>query len=104
MSEAIILPATPSDAVTAIHDTIRSAFTGTRLGEAPEPRDDFLPHVSLAYMSQDGPAEPLVSVLDRIASEPATATATHASLIILDRDQRMYQWRDFATATFAPPP
>jgi hypothetical protein len=39
----------------------------------------------------------VISAIADPPTEPAITTVTHASLIVLDRDHRMYQWREFAT-------
>ena len=99
--EAILLPATPADSVIAIRDAIRSAFPDAGLGDAPEPRDGFLPHVSVAYVNQDGPADPVLAALTRVPTTPVTIEISSAALIVLDRDNLMYQWREYAAAPLA---
>jgi 2'-5' RNA ligase len=94
--EAVVLPASPTDSVIAIRDAIRDAFPDAGLGDAPELRDGFLPHVSLAYINQDGPAEPLLTALARATPTPATVEIHRAALIVLDRDSRVYRWREHA--------
>lgn len=104
--EAIVLPAIPCERVAAIRAAIREAFPDAGLGEAPEPRAGFLPHVSVAYVSQDGPAQPIGAALGRVATSPTTVTISAASLIVLDRDIHMYRWGDYAVAPIGkiPPP
>jgi 2'-5' RNA ligase len=99
--EAVVLPASPAESVIAIRDAIRDAFDDTDLGDAPEPRDGFLPHVSLAYVNHDGPADPIITALAHAHPEPATIEVRSAALIVLDRDARMYQWRNHAAAPLA---
>jgi 2'-5' RNA ligase len=94
--EAIVLPAAPADRIGAIRDAIREAFSDAGLGDAPERQAGFLPHVSVAYVNQDGPAASVADALSEVAAEPATVTVRAASLIVLDRDSRMYRWRERA--------
>jgi 2'-5' RNA ligase len=101
--EAIVLPASPPEPGLAIRDAIRDAFTDTDLGDAPEERDGFLPHVSLAYVNQDGPAEPITAALAKVTAAPASVEISRASLIVLDRDTHMYHWRERADARTAQP-
>ena len=68
--EAIVLPASPPEHVLAIRDAIRSAFDDTRLGDAPGARDGLLPHISLAYVNRDGPAEPITAASPRSRPRP----------------------------------
>jgi hypothetical protein len=71
-----------------------------RLGRSrvPERAEGFRAHVSLAYSSAAGPAAPIAAALDQVQSEPVTVTVREAALIILNRDQRMYQWQTCTTA------
>lgn len=94
--EAIVLPATPPEPVSTIRDAIRESFSDAGLGEAPEPHAGFLPHVSVAYVNQDGSAEPIAAALGQVAMTPVTVTVPAASLIVLDRDIHMYRWTEHA--------
>jgi 2'-5' RNA ligase len=96
--EAVVLPASRADSVVAIRDAIRNAFPDAGFGDAPDPRDGFLPHVSLAYINQEGPAEPILAALARATPAPTAVEIRDAALIVLDRDARMYQWREHAAA------
>lgn len=101
--EAVVLATTPAESVIGIRDAIRGAFPDAQLGNAPERRDGFLPHVSVAYINQDGPAAPISAALEQVDARPATATIHAASLIVLDRDSRLYRWRDHALAQLGSP-
>jgi 2'-5' RNA ligase len=102
--EAVVLPAEPADSVIAIRDAIRAAFTDASLGDAPEQRDGYLPHVSVAYINHDGSTAPILAALEPGDAPPATVTIRAASLIVLDRDERMYQWQDQASAALGSSP
>jgi hypothetical protein len=52
----------------------------------------------VAYVNQDGSAEPVVAALSRVGTAPATVTIAAASLIVLDRDIHMYRWSEHAIA------
>lgn len=80
--------------------TVRAAIRagmGAVLPDVPEKEDGFRAHVSIAYSSSAGPAEPVYAALDRIDESPATARVTAAQLIVLHRDQRMYEWVTYAS-------
>lgn len=65
------------------------------LGEdaVPESADGFKPHLSLAYSNADGVALSEIAVaLGNDAIGTASAKVEAASLLILNRDQRCYQW------------
>lgn len=96
--EAVALPPAPIAAVTRIRDGIRRGIADV-WGEdhVPERAEGYQPHVSLAYSSAEGSATPVVDAVDQADVRPATASISHASLIELNRDQRMYQWRTVDT-------
>ena len=95
--EAILLNVQPDGPVRAVRDAIRSAI-GEVLGEVPEKADGFTPHVSVAYSAGDGPAAPIAAALAGLEVQPATARITSAQLIVLHRDNQMYEWETFAQA------
>lgn len=97
-SEAIILPAVPPDPVAHIREALRAAIADV-WGEdnVPEPADRFRPHVSLAYANRDHPSARAIAALEALRPEPVTVAVEAASLIVLDRDARMYRWRTHAS-------
>ncbi len=98
--EAVVLPATPATAVAQIRNAIRDAITdvtGTAPDE-PAASNGYVPHVTVAYANHDSPATPILAATEAVHAQPATVTIDTASLIILNRDHRFYQWRDHARA------
>ncbi|WP_445520834.1 2'-5' RNA ligase family protein [Streptomyces sp. NEAU-174] len=95
--EAVLLPAHPSEPVQDVRDAIRAAI-GDVLGEVPESADGFRPHVSVAYSAADGPAAPVSKALAALDARPAHARITTAELIVIHRDNLMYEWEPYATA------
>ncbi|MFD7278389.1 2'-5' RNA ligase family protein [Streptomyces sp. NPDC059862] len=94
--EAVLLHVHPDGPVRAIRDAARAAI-GEVLGEVPEKAEGFTPHVSVAYSAGDGPAAPIADVLDGLSLMPARARISGAELIVLHRDNLMYEWESFAT-------
>ncbi|GAA3783887.1 hypothetical protein GCM10022403_018220 [Streptomyces coacervatus] len=94
--EAVLLHVHPDDPVRAVRDAIRAAI-GEVLGEVPEKAEGFTPHVSVAYSAGDGPAAPITEVLDGLSLTPARARISSAELIVLHRDNLMYEWETLAT-------
>ncbi len=92
--EAVLLPVHPDQSVRDVRDAIRLTI-GDVLGEVPEKADGFTPHVSVAYSAADGPAAPIAEVLAGLNLTPATARISTAELIVLHRDNQMYQWESF---------
>ena len=94
--EAIRWEAAPGEPVAAVRDAIRAAI-GDVWPEVPEKADGFGPHISIAYSSGNGPAAPVMAAIAAAPSAPATARITHADLILLNRDNRMYEWEPVAS-------
>lgn len=86
-------PAGPNAARGAIRDAIGAVWP-----QVPESADGFKAHVSIAYSNSDGPATPIETALDRVQAEPATVRVSSAELIVLHRDNRMYEWTTHARA------
>ena len=98
LREGVALSPTDPAPLTAVRDAIRSGVAdvwGTERVPGPE---DFWPHLSLAYSNADADPEPIRAALDRTRAASALLTLRRASLIVLHRDHRMYQWTVAATA------
>lgn len=93
--EAVLLHVHPDELVRAVRDSIRAAI-GDVLGDIPEQADGFTPHVSVAYSASDDPADPIAQVLAENDATPAQARISSAELIVIHRDNRMYEWETFA--------
>ncbi|MFF7415610.1 2'-5' RNA ligase family protein [Streptomyces lydicus] len=89
--EAIRWEAAPSAPPAAVRSALREAI-GSVWDTVPEADDSFAPHVSIAYSNATGPAAPVRAALDSVRSVPAVAPIRSVELIVLNRDQRMYQW------------
>lgn len=95
--EAVLLPVSPAEPVRAVRNAIRAAIHDV-VQTVPEQAEGFHPHVSVAYSSGAGPSEPITRSLSTLAFRSATARITSAELIVLHRDNQMYQWIPFANA------
>jgi 2'-5' RNA ligase len=98
-AEAIAFRPSPAEPVAALRDTVRSAIASVRgaIPEAPEHAHGFQPHVSLAYVNAPGPAAPLVEAVSSVEEAPVSVLVGAASLIVLDRDERVYRWSRYET-------
>ncbi|MEV5431742.1 2'-5' RNA ligase family protein [Streptomyces sp. NPDC052701] len=92
--EAVLLHVHPDGPVRAVRNAIRDAI-GAVLGDVPEKAEGFTPHVSVAYSAAEGPAEPIAQVLAGLSLTPAQARVSSAELIVIHRDNRMYEWETF---------
>ncbi len=94
--EGIMLPGTPEGPAQALRRALRAAIADV-WGPARVPEGEaFIPHVTVAYSSADGSAERIVLAVEESAPESATVTVRAATLIVLDRDARMYRWTSYA--------
>ncbi|MFF5090462.1 2'-5' RNA ligase family protein [Streptomyces niveus] len=89
--EAVLVPVTPAEPVRSVRDALRAAI-GDVLQEVPEKSEGFVPHVSVAYSAAGGRAEPIVQTLAAHTITPATARIGAVELIVIHRDNRMYEW------------
>ncbi len=90
--EAIVLPVDPSSGVAALKETVHVAVErvlGDRLGSTGRP---YRPHVSIAYVNVDGPAQPYVEAVESVPARPTTLTIRSVPLLSMHRDHRMYEW------------
>lgn len=93
--EAVLLPASPAEPVRAVRNAIRAAIHDV-VQPVPEQAEGFRPHVSVAYSAGAGPSEPIRQSLRTLAVRSATARITSAELIVLHRDNLMYEWVPYA--------
>ncbi|MFE2747220.1 2'-5' RNA ligase family protein [Streptomyces scopuliridis] len=93
--EAILVPVQPDGPVRAVRNAIRAAI-GDVLPEVPEKAEGFRPHVSVAYSHGEGQAGSIGQALDVTDVPPAAARVESAELIVLHRDNRMYEWEPYA--------
>ncbi|MEH0430271.1 2'-5' RNA ligase family protein [Streptomyces stelliscabiei] len=93
--EAVLLHVHPDGPIRAVRNAIREAI-GDVLGEVPEKAAGFTPHVSVAYSAEDGAAKPIAQVLTGLNVTPAHARISTAELIVIHRDNQMYEWETFA--------
>jgi hypothetical protein len=94
--DAITLPATPADPLRQLrqgaYEVIQAVLGRDQMHEPPETISQYRPHVSVAYINAPGPAQPIVSALQRARPEPVTTAIDAASVLTFHRDNRMYEW------------
>lgn len=94
--EAIYLKAHPAEALYPLRARMYRAVVSV-LGASSSAEDmpspaQFVPHVSIAYVSADGETQPIAKALQTTATTLVTATFRKASLLEFHRDHRMYEW------------
>ncbi|MGH3773655.1 MAG: 2'-5' RNA ligase family protein [Pseudonocardiaceae bacterium] len=102
--EALMLPVRPPELVARLRARIRAAIADVwGAANVPENPNDFRPHVSLAYSNAAGSAAPIAQRLTERSVTSAEITVRRATLIDLNRDHKVYQWTDVATAELGTP-
>jgi hypothetical protein len=102
LDEGIACDAHPAAALSPVRDAVRAAI-GDVWGPARVPgAADWWPHVSLAYASADGPSAPAEAALAGFGAA-AAITVTEVQLILLGRDEHLYQWETEATVGLGGP-
>lgn len=92
---AVRFSAGPHEAVRQVRDSVRTAIVqvhgpGDLTSERPTP---FLPHVSIAYCHERGPAQPLVGRVARLRALGAVMVSVSAvQLVEMWREDRAYRW------------
>ncbi|MGI5292732.1 2'-5' RNA ligase family protein [Nonomuraea polychroma] len=98
--EGVNLPVRPAQDVEAVRQAVRDGIADVwGADQVPEAETGFTPHVSLAYSHTSG--APLAPIRGMLAQHTAiiSATLTRITLIDINRDNGIYQWRVIA----APP-
>lgn len=101
--QAVMVFAEPAEPVQAVRTALREAIAEV-WSEVPENAERFAPHVTIAYSRATGPAEPVHQAVRALKTTPATARLTRAQLLILHRDNRMYEWEPHTDAPLASTP
>ena len=88
--EALLLDVTPAGDLADVRAAIRDAIAAVRGRDKLGESDEWMPHVSVAYSSGTGSAEPYIKALT--AEDTAACLIDSVELIELNRDNRMYEW------------
>ncbi|WP_018349131.1 2'-5' RNA ligase family protein [Longispora albida] len=96
-SDSVYIPVGPIEPLTQLREAIRagvfSVVDESRLYALPgQETGEFEPHVSVAYVNADGPAEPFRTRLAALEIEPVELRITEASLIALTKDDHKWSW------------
>jgi 2'-5' RNA ligase len=98
-SNAIVLPAEPSGALTPVLDAVRAATRAAGC-EGRAATDPWLPHVSIAYSNATIPAAPIIAALGRWLPETEIVMRS-VSLVAQTQVGRSWQWRPVAEIPLA---
>ena len=95
-AEGVVLKPRPAEPIyrlrLAVYQAI-AAVLGTRARQvAPPGREQFVPHVSVAYVNSGGPAQPVFDALSQVRPSPVTVTFRVAPILTFHRDHQMYEW------------
>jgi hypothetical protein len=94
--EAVVIQPTDPQPLRDVRAAIRAGIEAAYGPAEGKPTTRFRPHVSAAYVNASADPRPVREALDAITPDPAQVTITHASLIEMHRDNRMYEWTTIA--------
>jgi 2'-5' RNA ligase len=95
--EAVYVQAHPAEPIyqlrMAVYQAITAALGPKRFREPLPTPGQYHPHVSVAYVNSDGPAQPIIDAPSK-ANPPAAVTTTFrtASILTFHRDHQIYEW------------
>ncbi len=89
--EAILLEVAPLTNLRRLRDELRAAISSVLGPERLTEGADWAPHVSVAYSHTTRSADEYVAAVDG-STDTAKAVLNRVQLIILGRDERMYEW------------
>jgi 2'-5' RNA ligase len=96
--ESVQIAVSPAEPVRQVRAAVRAAIADVwGSASVPEAEGPFNPHLSLAYTNRDADGTDVRLALEQVTAPSATAHITSCQLIVLHRDNRMYEWEPFAT-------
>jgi 2'-5' RNA ligase len=104
--EAVVLKVLPAEPIyalrLAVYQAIADVLGPRALPVAPPAPERFVPHVSVAYVNGDGPAQPVFDALGRVHPPPVTVTFRVAPILAFHRDHQMYEWTSAVPVPIGP--
>jgi len=97
--ESIQFALRPAEPAQALRRRIRAGIADVWGADKVPEAEEWSPHVSIAYSNSTGSPELFAGALARARVPDATLTVSTVELIILNRDNRMYEWEVFEEAT-----
>ncbi|GLY26736.1 hypothetical protein [Kineosporia sp. NBRC 101731] len=105
--DAVGLPVYPAEDLVALRDLIRltaaDLIGAERIYQLPESEGGFIPHISVAYSSQEISGADLAAGLERTSQEMTAIDVSHLSLVALRRANKAWSWEREARLPFAQP-
>ena len=99
--EAITLGVRPGDALDHVAQTVREAATSTTGSSTDVTASLWIPHVTVAYSTQDQTADPIIAALGHELPEcPVTIDRIH--LVAQHGAERAWNWQPITAITIGP--
>ncbi|GIJ50052.1 hypothetical protein Val02_69380 [Virgisporangium aliadipatigenens] len=95
--EAIMFALHPAEPARNLRNNVRAAIADVRGIDKLEESNEWSPHVSIAYSNSTGSGTPYKNALDSVTVEPAVLVVESVDMIVLNRDNKMYEWETFAS-------
>jgi 2'-5' RNA ligase len=94
-AEGVLLDVRPAAGLAEVRSRLRAAIAAVRPAAAVPGPGGWVPHVSIAYSSSSGPAGACEGALAG-GGETVDVTIRDVRLIVLGRDQHLYEWSEYA--------
>lgn len=101
--EVVRLKVQPASKMVPIRRALRDAIVAVRGSELLPEGDEWEPHISVAYSNAAGPMAPIATMLEPKFA-PVPVTINEVQLIILGRDNQLYEWETRAVAPVGAEP
>ncbi len=95
--ESVQFQPRPAEGIDRVRRAVRAAIAEVRGADQVSEEEAWTPHVSIAYSNAVGPIEPYAEAVDSVKAEPVTVTVPRIRLIVIHRDERLYQWETHTT-------
>lgn len=95
--EAIMFALHPAEQAQALRRQARGAIGDVWTPQRVPESEEWAPHVSIAYSNSTGPTAPYAEALSQVVADQAALVVSTVELIVLNRDNRMYEWETFAS-------
>ena len=100
--EAIMLGATPAQALMPVHQAALAATQSVTGQHADQTADPWIPHITICYSTADQPAHPLIDALGlNLPGRDVQISAMQ--LVIQHGPERLWDWSVISTIPLQPP-
>lgn len=92
-SESVQFQPQPTEGIDRVRRAVRATIAEVRGEDQVAEEETWTPHMSIAYSNAVGPIEPYAEAVSSVKAEPVTVSVPRIRLIVIHRDERLYQWK-----------